>query len=286
MASVKESSLDIVIRVRRIDVFALLSILAHLLFFAIPMRQRPVDTVGGSAEQPMNVQIVEASPAPVEAPSAPHSAPPPVATIRPPVAPRAAPREPTTIAKAVPQPAPLPVPQPAPSTTPSPPAPSTEPPMDMMAAVNARRDARKAAEATAARGNRAPTENEIAMANIQRNLKNPGEGVGGVFQILSKGTRTAEFAFNGWRPDTEKRWREVIEVDAGQGGDVERAIVKRMIELIRTHYQGDFKWESHNLGRTVVLSARPQDNEGLEDFLVREFFGTPTEAPARRGYGR
>jgi hypothetical protein len=154
--------------------------------------------------------------------------------------------------------------------------------MDMMASVNARREARRASEAAAARGPRAPTENELAMANIQRNLKNPGEGVGGVFQILSKGTRTAEFAFNGWRPDTEKRWREVIEVDAGQGGDIERAIVKRMIELIRTHYQGDFKWESHHLGRTVVLSARLQDNEGLEDFLVREFFGTPTVAPARR----
>ena len=50
---------------------------------------------------------------------------------------------------------------------------------------------------------------------------------------------------------------------------------QRMIELIRTHYSGDFRWESHRLGRVVVLSARPEDNEGLEDFLVREFFGTP-----------
>jgi hypothetical protein len=177
----------------------------------------------------------------------------------------------------VPQPAPLPIP--APESAPPRPA---EPPMDMMAAVNARREARRAAESAAARGPRVPTENELAMANIQRNLKNPGEGVGGVFQILSKGTRTAEFAFNGWRPDTEKRWREVIEVDAGLGGDIDRAIVKRMIELIRGHYQGDFKWESHHLGRTVVLSARPQDSEGLEDFLVREFFGTPTLATGRR----
>ena len=154
--------------------------------------------------------------------------------------------------------------------------------MDMMAAINARRAQRRAAEAEAARGTRAPTEDEMALANIQRNLKGPGEGVGGVFQILSKGTRTAEFAFNGWRPDSDRRWREVIEVDAGQGGDVDRAIVKRMIELIRGHYQGDFKWESHHLGRTVVLSARPQDNEGLEEFLVREFFGTPTLGRGRR----
>jgi hypothetical protein len=26
----------------------------------------------------------------------------------------------------------------------------------------------------------------------------------------------------------------------------------------------------------VVLSARPEDQEGLEEFLVREFFGQPT----------
>jgi hypothetical protein len=152
----------------------------------------------------------------------------------------------------------------------------------MMAAINARREARRAAEAAAARGTHEPTGDEIAQANIARNLKGPGEGVGGVFQILSKGTRTAEFAFNGWRPDTDKRWREVIEVDAGLGGDVDRAIVRRMIELIRTHYQGDFKWESHNLGRTVTLSARTEDNDGLEDFMIREFFGTPTLGPGRR----
>jgi hypothetical protein len=155
----------------------------------------------------------------------------------------------------------------------------------MLAAINARREARRAAEAAEAAAARGPgelTSDEIAQANIARNLKGPGSGVGGVFQILSKGTRTAEFAFNGWRPDTDKRWREVIEVDAGQGGDVERAIVKRMIELIRTHYQGDFRWESHRLGRTVPLSARLEDNDGLEDFMMREFFDTPTLGPGSR----
>jgi hypothetical protein len=266
---------DIIIRVRRIDVAVVASLLAHLLFFAIPMRQRPVETLSGSAAPPMTVHLVEAEKAAVEAPSAPAEAPQPQVVPRQALAPKPVQREAPKLVKPVPEPAPNPMPQPA--------APrSAEPPMDMMASINERREARRSAEAAAARGTRAPTEEERAMANIQRNLKDPGEGVGGVFQILSKGTRTAEFAFNGWRPDTEKRWREVIEVDAGLGGDVDRAIVKRMIELIRTHYQGDFKWESHHLGRTVVLSARQQDNEGLEEFLVREFFGTPTIAPARR----
>jgi len=148
--------------------------------------------------------------------------------------------------------------------------------MDMLAAIDARRAARQAAESSMARGPHNPTAAELAEANIARNLQfQPGDGTGGVFQILSKGTRTAEFAFNGWQPGRDRRWREVIEVDAGLGGDVDRAIVKRMIELIRGHYPGDFRWESRYLGRVVVLSARPEDNDGLEDFLMREFFGTP-----------
>jgi hypothetical protein len=50
-------------------------------------------------------------------------------------------------------------------------------------------------------------------------------------------------------------------------------MVKRMIKLIREHYQGDFNWDSHRLNRVVNLSARPQDNAGLEEFMLMEFFG-------------
>jgi type IV secretory pathway VirB10-like protein len=261
-------SLEIVIKVRRIDLAVVASLILHALFFLlVPVRQHVVDTEGGSTEPPLTVRLVEREPA-AEAASpepAPTPVPPPIAS-RPAIMTRLVPHGPLEAPETVVPPQPQPEP-----TPPRPP----EPPVDMMAAINARREARRAAEAAAARGTHEPTGDEIARANIARNLKGPGEGVGGVFQILSKGTRTAEFAFNGWRPDTDKRWREVIEVDAGLGGDVDRAIVKRMIELIRTHYQGDFKWESHNLGRTVTLSARAEDNDGLEDFLVREFFGTP-----------
>jgi hypothetical protein len=266
---------DIVIKVRRIDLAVVLSLIAHLLFFLlVPAPTHPLEPEGG-AEPPITVQLVErepaasvesASPPPTPAPTPPPVAPPPRMMTR--TVPHAAPL------------APEPVVRPPPPPVPTPPRP--EPPVDMMAAINARREARRAAEAAAARGAGEPTPDDLAKANIARNLKGPGEGVGGVFQILSKGTRTAEFAFNGWRPDTDKRWREVIEVDAGLGGDVDRAIVRRMIELIRTHYQGDFKWESHRVGRTVTLSARLEDNEGLEDFLIKEFFDTPTLGSGRR----
>jgi hypothetical protein len=106
--------------------------------------------------------------------------------------------------------------------------------------------------------------------------------VGGVFTVLRKGFRTGEFAFNGFRNAGQRRWREVIEVDAGPGGDIELAMVRRMIELIRTHYTGDFRWDSHRLGRVVVLSARPTDQPGLEEFLMKEFFASPAPPPSAR----
>jgi hypothetical protein len=121
----------------------------------------------------------------------------------------------------------------------------------------------------------APSAGDIAMANINRNLQSltgPRPGVGGVFQILYRGTREAKFAFNGWTPGIGNQWREVIDVDAGLGGNVELAIIRKMIAMIRTHYQGNFNWESQRLNRVVVLSARLEDNEALEAFLMREFF--------------
>jgi hypothetical protein len=54
-----------------------------------------------------------------------------------------------------------------------------------------------------------------------------------------------------------------------------------MILLIREYYSGDFKWESHRLQRVVTLSARPEDQAGLEEFMMKEFFDTPGVRPAR-----
>jgi hypothetical protein len=159
----------------------------------------------------------------------------------------------------------------------------------MLAMLNARRAQRRAAQAAAAAPegspNPAPVEDEGAAA-LARNLDSlkGDDRTGGIFQILEKGSYTAEYAFNGWRPDTQRRWREVIEVHVKPGEDIDRAIVRSMIALIRTHYTGDFLWESQRLGRVVTLSARPEDNAYLEEFLIREFFGTPilNRPPAQR----
>ena len=164
-------------------------------------------------------------------------------------------------------------------TAPMPMTPQREEPMDMSAMVNTARQRRQHAEEAAARENaeaaassQGPSANDIAMANIQHSL-NKYDGTGGVFQVLHKGVRTGSFAFRGWTPRAHNSTYQTFEVDAGPGGNVELAIVRRMIELIRTHYTGDFNWESHRLGRVIVKSARPEDNAELERFLMKEFFG-------------
>ena len=156
--------------------------------------------------------------------------------------------------------------------------PNLAPPTDLMAYINAARERQRAAEMSAARENaeatakeRSPSVDEIRMANIMRNLQ--PQGTNGVFQIISVGVRTAKYSFRGWTKDASSARREVIEVDAGPNGDVEREIVRSMIALIRRYYKDFFNWESQRLDRVVVLSARMEDNEGLEDFLIREFFG-------------
>jgi hypothetical protein len=170
---------------------------------------------------------------------------------------------------------------------PKPPEPTRDPqtaapPLDFAAALEARRAQRQAEEnyyaqqnAAARAGERVATAAEKADAAFRRNMRGlgQGEGTSGVFQIQSKGSRYASFTFRGWQGDRSNAKMELIEVDAGLGGDVELATVRRMIALIRTHYNGNFNWESHRLGRVVQLSARPEDTAGLEAFLMREFFG-------------
>jgi hypothetical protein len=258
---------------RRIAIGIVLSLLVHGLLLVLTPRRMPVQGAPAQSVQgPLEVRLSEA------APPAPAQAAEPQPDRNP--KPRPAPRRDAVIAALVPAPQSFrtPVEPPAPS------APTPEPfptaPMDMMALINARR---RAIESAAARENaqarsnsREPSANDTALASINRNLQTitrENDGTSGVFQILSMGTRTAEFSFRGWTPDARSKWREVYEVDAGPRGDIERAVVRKMIELIRSHYQGNFNWDSHRLDRIVVLSARMEDNDGLEAFMMREFFG-------------
>jgi hypothetical protein len=255
---------------RGIFIAVALSLAAHALLLAVPMREPRI------AETPtmpaLRVELVRAEPT---APTLSAMPPEPIPVAREePTPKRLAKAEPARRAPARREPLPEPV------RAEKPPLARPTPRFDMAALIEAHRERRLAMDrALAARSalKLAPPE-DTSAASLDRNLRSltRDEGVGGVFQILSKGTRDAEFAFNGWRSDQPRRWREVIEVEAKPGEDIELAIVRRMIQLIRGHYTGDFQWQSYRLGRVIVLSARPEDNDGLEDFLVREFFGTPT----------
>lgn len=168
----------------------------------------------------------------------------------------------------------LPEAAPSPAVT----APPKEQPVDMMAYVNARRQQRQALEDDAAKQNAeavakelGPSAEQIREQRIKDNLK---VGTNGIFEITSLNARHAGFTFKGWTSDYSNARREAFEVEAGVGQDIRLLVVKKMIALIRQHYQGDFNWESQRLGRVVTQSARPEDNAGLEDFMMMEFFGT------------
>ena len=243
------------------------SLLAHVAILASLPGRKLGDTVVSMAQRPFTVRIVEPErePQKAEAVSPPQipaprmEAPKPRPVPRPRPVERPTPPAPPAEAEAAPQPEPAP-----------PPSRAQPPPLDMLAMIEARRERRREEEQR-----RRPTVPVPPSDAASRNLETltGRDGVSGVFQILRKGTLSGEFAFNGWRPSAFSRWRQVYQVEVRPGEDIELAMVQRMIELIRTHYTGDFNWESHRLGRVVVLSARPEDQRGLEDFLMREFFG-------------
>lgn len=148
---------------------------------------------------------------------------------------------------------------------------------DMAAYVKAQQAKRMDDEALAAKINaeavareRGPTEAQMRDERIKRNLK---YGTNGIFEITGMVGRHATFTFRGWTDDYSTARLQYFEVEASSGEDVRLALVRRMIKLIREHYDGDFSWESHRLRRSVILSARMEDSAGLEDFLMKEFFG-------------
>lgn len=156
-------------------------------------------------------------------------------------------------------------------------SPNNQQPVDMMSLVNANRQKRQALENNAHRENAAAVSKEKGEqqedardALIKKNLAQ--DGTNGIFYIKEIQLRHAQFAFKGWKNNINQARLEVIDVHANPNETIERAIVKKMILIIRREYSGDFNWESHLLGRVVVLSARLEDNAELEDFLIREFF--------------
>jgi outer membrane biosynthesis protein TonB len=270
-----------------------ISLLLHallLLFFRTQM-PKPAETSGSESRAPL---VVELNRQPLGRKTAPPPAAAPAPAIKPqPARPQPTPRlradKPAVKRQAAPR---LPAPPravvpprlaEAPRAVPEPPAPpapeKAAPPADMSEMVAAARARRRAAgipspDETTGEQDARPQGDEVARANVARSIAQARgrSGAGGVFQITHKGTREASFLFRGWDNDSRAGLREMVEVDAGPNGNVEDAIVRKMIEIIRKHQPADFSWNSRRLGRVVTLSARREDNAGLEDFLKKEFF--------------
>lgn len=147
-------------------------------------------------------------------------------------------------------------------------------PVDMMAMIQQKRAARIAAGDPGtinAREIAKETGMSYAEEIEQRRKDNLKSGAGGVFEITTLSWREATFVFKGWTGDYSNAQMQYYSVEARNGGDIRLKIVRRMIALIREYYDGDFQWESHRLHETITLSARPEDNTGLENFLMQEF---------------
>ena len=166
----------------------------------------------------------------------------------------------------------------------APATPKNDAPADLMSYIKAHRQQSQDLADSPARENAAPQANaggpsadELRDANIQNNLQQ--QGTNGIFEIRRKTLRTAQFSFKGWKNNYSNARLEIIDVEAGPDGNIDLAIIKKMIEIIRREYKGDFNWESDRLGRSVVLSARIEDNAALEAFLMQDFLATDAFRP-------
>ena len=165
---------------------------------------------------------------------------------------------------------------------------------DLASYIEARRRARGDSAAPPSPGSSAnapPAEDDkarsdrIASANLSAQRKqtfgyDPRQG-GGVFQITRMSDTYAEFLFYGWNKEIRRNIKQLIEVKKGSNADTRIAVVRKMIAIIREYEQEEFLWESHRLGRSLMLSARARDNAGLEEFMLREFFDDPLRPPPR-----
>jgi len=125
--------------------------------------------------------------------------------------------------------------------TKAPPEPPADAPTDLSDYINQTKARRRAEglfdtpDSAPAPAAKQPSADEVRMANIRRNLQNPGTS--GIFQIMRIGPRTAEFTFRAWTTGQSNPKLQTIQVQAGPDGSVELAIIRRMIQLIREHYK-------------------------------------------------
>jgi hypothetical protein len=195
-------------------------------------------------------------------------------------------KKPAPAKRKVPKQIAIPVPKPTPVTPPpviahAEPKEMRPPPAeDMSSMLEAARRRRALAQnhdsAASEQENEAQRRNKVVLANIASSIGQANgtdqNGRGGVFQLRRVGSNSAEFLFRGWSADLHRNSTQLVEVFKKSEPDIQTAIVKKMIEIIRENKHDDFVWESYRLGHEVTLSARPENEAQLENFLMQEFF--------------
>ena len=252
------------------------AILLHLLLVAVWLFQPEQDEKQAKPASGDEGEVVYVAPLKQPAKPAPREqAPTPVPKVKPAPKPRQERIEIARLPDTITTPPEEPIEQPPPKQPP--PKFDAEQPMDMQAFIEARRRQRGAAtgsdqpaeESEAARGTRNALANIAAINGRGREDRNES---GGVFSVTNKTFNTMDLKFRGWNPSFKRRWLTHVKVEQGSEPDIEIAVVKKMLELIRKEKTGDFEWDSHRLGRIVKLSARPQDSDALMSFLFKEMF--------------
>lgn len=270
-----------------IAVWLAASLLLHiaLMLWQPPQRLRPPTEF--AAAPPLSV-VLQPPPA-VESEPPPEPTPPPVAAAPPPPAVRPAPppkvKPPPVIALDKPKPGTPPAfTVPAPQVEEAPPAPppaaKAAPPTqenDFATYVEARRRARgetpvDAPSLAVERANRGVLDNARLNQPQPTTFAAPKRQNGyGSFEIRHRAYDYAEYMFKGWNENFRRDGMELILVRKGDASNIDIAVIRSIIEIIRRTENGDFSWQSHRLGRALVLSARARDNASLEEFLLKEF---------------
>ena len=124
-------------------------------------------------------------------------------------------------------------------------------PKDLTAYMNETRERRRAGgifedePAEPKNVERAPSEEELRMANVKRNLREPGAT--GIFQITRIGMRSAEFLFAPGKRTAAIHGVKLLKPLPDRMVIYSVRLSGEMIELIREYHKGDFNWESFRL---------------------------------------
>ena len=156
-----------------------------------------------------------------------------------------------------------------------------DPAEDMTAMIEARRRARGQSEqlseeSDAERGNR------LARANIAAaNGRKSGQGgADGAFSVSDQSFNTAQVKLNTKFLGSTRPSLKQERADLGNERDIETAVVKKLIEMLRRENFIDFNFTSQRLGRSFPMSTRPEHRAELEAVLLRELY--PDYRPPRR----